>query len=72
MLEMLTAAGALWAVLIQTPPPPAAAAAGRSVNSPVVLTGCLTASTEDKDPRFMLINASPAPAGGKGAQPRYS
>lgn len=34
----------------------------------VVLTGCVAMATEGKDTRFMLINASPAPAGVNAAQ----
>ncbi|CAN5821610.1 hypothetical protein BH24ACI5_BH24ACI5_21440 [soil metagenome] len=71
MFQMLTAGAAvLILAAAQTPTRPPDAAAGRRADAPVMLTGCLAASTEGKTTRFMLINASAAPAAGDAGASR--
>ena len=69
MFPMLTAtAAALMLGAVQTPARPADTAARGA--DPVVLTGCIASATEGKVTRFMLINASAAPAGADAATSR--
>ena len=65
MLQMFAASAAvLMIAAIQSPSQDPRAAADPKPDAPVVLTGCVVAATEGKNTRYMLINASPAPAGG--------
>jgi len=58
-------AAVLMMASLQDPSTQPAAKADPRADRPVVLTGCVAASTEGKKTRFMLINASPAPAAGE-------
>ena len=60
MFEMMTAAAMFVAASAQTPTQRPAANADPLVHTAVVLTGCIAESTEGKETRFMLINASVA------------
>jgi len=65
MLQMFAASAAvLMIAAVQNPSRDPGAAADPQTDAPVVLTGCVVAATEAKVTRYMLINASPAPAGG--------
>jgi len=69
MLQMFAAGAAVLVIAaIQSPSQDTAAAADSQPDAPVVLTGCVVAATEGKNTRYMLINASPAPAGGHGTR----
>lgn len=71
MFQMLTAGAAvLILAAVQTPARPADPATERGADAPIVLTGCIVASTEGKTTKFMLINASAAPASGDAAATR--
>lgn len=71
MLQMFAATAALLMIAaVQTPLPKPNASAEPPADAAVVLTGCLTASTEGSKTRYMLINGSPAPAGGDEAPTR--
>lgn len=68
MFQILSAgATVLILAAVQTPARPSDPAADRPAEATVVLTGCIAASTGGKETRFMLINASAAPAAGDAA-----
>jgi hypothetical protein len=69
MLQMFAAGAAMLMIAANQTPQQPGAAADPQPNTPVVLTGCVIAATQEaatqgKETQFMLINASPAPAGG--------
>jgi len=66
---MAVGTAVLMMAAVQTPSRPPGAAADRPADTAVVLTGCVVASTEGKETRLMLINASAAPAGGQATPP---
>lgn len=68
MLQVFAVGAALTIAVLQTPSGKTVATDPRSGKA-VVLTGCLAAATEGRQTRFMLINASPAPAGAPAQSP---
>lgn len=68
MVATAAAAAVLMMAGVQTPSQQRAPVADPRADAPVVLTGCLSTSTDRKRTRFMLINMSPAPAGGEAAR----
>lgn len=68
MLQVFALGAALTIAVLQTPSGEQAAT-DPGPHKPVVLTGCLTATAQDQGPRFMLINAGPAPLGAAARPP---